>query len=94
MRSPLFVDIGAGEGVGEVVGCALLHHDYHDNDNDDNDGNYDNDDNNDNDDNDDNDDDDPIYDSDDLYHLVSRHSHRSVSLVVPSSSPDVIFVTS
>ena len=77
MRSPLFVDIGAGEGVGEVVGCALLHHDYHDN------GWHDNDD------NDDNDDDDPIYGSDDLYHLVSRHSHRSVSLVVPSSSPDV-----
>ena len=39
MRSPLFVDIGAGEGVGEVVGCALLHHDYHDNDDDDNDDN-------------------------------------------------------
>ena len=76
MRSPLFVDIGAGEGVGEVVGCALLHHDYHDNDDDDN---YDSDDN--------DDDNDLIYDSDDLHHLVSRHSHRSVSLVVSSSSP-------
>ena len=36
MRSPLFVDIGAREGVGEVVGCPLLHYYDDDDDNDDN----------------------------------------------------------